>query len=105
VSEKENLANHISIEMGMPIAQSRDEVTYGMTYFRWYLDNAVECLAPEITRETDNELHTVFYEPRGIIVAIAPWNYPFSMAIWTCIQPLLAGNSVIFKTSRECILT
>jgi len=40
-----------------------------------------------------------------VIVAIAPWNYPFSMAIWTCIQPLLAGNSVIFKTSRECIIT
>lgn len=27
------------------------------------------------------------------------------MMVWTCIQPLLAGNSVIFKTSKECILT
>jgi acyl-CoA reductase-like NAD-dependent aldehyde dehydrogenase len=104
-TERENLAKYISLEMGMPIRQARDEVIYGMTYFRWYLDHAVEYLRPEVTRETDTELHTVFYEPRGLIVAIAPWNYPFSMAIWTCIQPLLAGNSVIFKTSRECILT
>jgi succinate-semialdehyde dehydrogenase/glutarate-semialdehyde dehydrogenase len=27
------------------------------------------------------------------------------MFVWTCIQALLAGNSIIFKTSKECILT
>jgi succinate-semialdehyde dehydrogenase / glutarate-semialdehyde dehydrogenase len=91
--------------MGMPIRQARDEVAYGMIYMRWYIDHAVEYLSPEITRETSTELHTVYYEPRWVIAAIAPWNYPFSMCIWTCIQALLAGNSVIFKTSKECILT
>ena len=63
-NERENLAKYISLEMGMPIRQSRDEVTYGMTYFRWYLDHTIEYLRPEITRETETELHTVFYEPR-----------------------------------------
>jgi succinate-semialdehyde dehydrogenase / glutarate-semialdehyde dehydrogenase len=27
------------------------------------------------------------------------------MFVWTCIQALLTGNSMIFKTSKECILT
>ena len=76
-----------------------------MIYFRWYLDHALESLSPEITRETDTEIHTVYYEPRGVVLAITPWNYPFSMSIWTCIQALLAGNSVMWKTSKECILT
>lgn len=40
-----------------------------------------------------------------MVVAIAPWNYPFSMMIWTCMQAIIAGNSVIFKTSKETILT
>jgi succinate-semialdehyde dehydrogenase / glutarate-semialdehyde dehydrogenase len=102
---RESLAYSIAREMGMPVRQARDEVSYGLGYFRWYLDHAVEYLSPEITRETETELHTVYYEPRSVILAIAPWNYPFSMMVWTCIQPLLAGNSVIFKTSRECILT
>lgn len=102
---RENIAQSIAREMGMPIRQARDEVQYGMMYFRWYLDHAVEHLSPEVTRETATELHTVYYEPRGVVVAIAPWNYPFSMFVWTCIQPLLAGNSVVFKTSKECILT
>lgn len=102
---REEVAQSIAREMGMPVRQARDEVQYGMTYFRWYLDHAVEYLSPDITRETETELHTVYYEPRGVVVAIAPWNYPFSMFVWTCIQALLAGNTVVFKTSKECILT
>lgn len=102
---REPLAVSLTTEMGMPIRQARDEVQYGMMYFRWYLDHASEYLAPEITRETEQELHIVTHEPHGVVVAIAPWNYPFSMMIWTCMQALLAGNSVIFKTSKECILT
>jgi succinate-semialdehyde dehydrogenase / glutarate-semialdehyde dehydrogenase len=61
---QEDLAQSIAREMGMPIRQSRDEVAYGMVYFAWYLDHAVEYLSPEITRETPTELHTVYYEPR-----------------------------------------
>ncbi len=100
-----DIAESIAREMGMPVRQARDEVEYGMVYFSWYLDHATDHLSPLITRETPTELHTVYYEPRWVVVAITPWNYPFSMCIWTCIQALLAGNSVIWKTSKECILT
>ena len=54
----------ISMEMGMPIRQARDEVVFGLTYFRWYLENAEKYLSSEVTRETETELHTVFYEPK-----------------------------------------
>lgn len=102
---KEKIAQTLSEEMWMPIRQASDEVQYGITYFSWYLENAVKYLSPEISYENEKELHRVFYEPKWVVVAIAPWNYPFSMMIWTSIQALLAGNSVIFKTSKETILT
>ena len=98
LTKKEELAQRISAEMGMPIVQARDEVEYGYMYFRGYLQMCEDALKPEITKETDTELHTVFYEPKWVVAAIAPWNYPFSMCIWTSIQALLAGNTVIFKT-------
>lgn len=104
-TNKEKIAKSISEEMWMPISQSRDEVAYWMNYFSWYLENAINYLSPEITLENDKELHTVFYEAKWIVVAIAPWNYPFSMFVWTCMQAILAWNSVIFKTSKETILT
>jgi len=62
-------------------------------------------LSPEIVFENDAELHTVIYEPKGVIAAITPWNYPFMLVIWACIQPLLAGNVVVWKISKEVILT
>jgi acyl-CoA reductase-like NAD-dependent aldehyde dehydrogenase len=70
--------------------QAYDEMEYGYMYFKWYLENASKYLSPEITRETEKELHTVYFEAKGVIVAIAPWNYPFSMFVWTSIQALLA---------------
>ena len=105
LTKKEVLAQSISAEMGMPIVQARDEVEYGYMYFKGYLEMCETALKPHITKETATELHQVSYEAKWVVAAIAPWNYPFSMCIWTSIQALLAGNAVIFKTSKEVILT
>ena len=62
VENKEILAQSVATEMGMPIKLARDEVGYGISYFAWYLDHAEEALAPEVTHESDSEIHTVTYE-------------------------------------------
>lgn len=54
----------VALEMGMPIRQARDEVAYGLLYFRWYLDHAEEYLSDVVTRETESELHIVSYEAK-----------------------------------------
>lgn len=105
LEKKEILSQSVATEMGMPIRLARDEVQYGLNYFLWYLDHAEKYLSPEVTFENDREIHTVFYEPKGVIAAITPWNYPFMLFVWACIQSLLAGNAVIWKISKEVILT
>src|SRR2546423_119947 len=44
-------------------------------------------------------------EPMGVIGQIAPWNYPFWMAIWKVGPALAAGNSVILKPASATPLT
>lgn len=100
-TNKEKIANLISLEMGMPITQSREEVESGLNYFNWYLNNAEKYLSPEITFENDIEIHKVFYEPKGIVVSITPWNYPFSNLIWQSCQNLIVGNVVINKPDQN----
>lgn len=39
-------------------------------------------------------------EPYGIIGAIAPWNFPLSMASWKCGPALAAGNAIVLKPSE-----
>jgi aldehyde dehydrogenase (NAD+) len=42
----------------------------------------------------------VVYEPKGNSLVIAPWNYPFNLAIKPLIQSIGAGNTVILKPSE-----
>lgn len=42
----------------------------------------------------------VRYEPLGVCLIIAPWNYPFSLCIGPLVSALAAGNSVIIKPSE-----
>lgn len=39
----------------------------------------------------------VFKEPYGVILAIAPWNAPFTLGIRSIAYPLAAGNTVVLK--------
>ncbi len=40
------------------------------------------------------------YEPKGVCLIIAPWNYPFNLCIGPLISCLAAGNTAIIKPSE-----
>lgn len=40
------------------------------------------------------------YENKGVVLVIAPWNYPFQLAIAPLIAALSAGNTVVIKPSE-----
>jgi len=102
---KQELALLETKEMGMPISQSLGSVDFGLSYFKWYLENAEKCLAPEITYEDNKSVHEVFYEPIGTAAVITPWNFPFSNMILGVMPNLVVGNTVVFKHSEECPLS
>lgn len=42
----------------------------------------------------------VYKEPYGTVLVIAPWNYPFLLAIEPLIMAIAAGNTVVLKPSE-----
>ena len=40
------------------------------------------------------------YEPRGVVLIIAPWNFPFNLTIGPLVSALAAGNRIIVKPSE-----
>lgn len=42
----------------------------------------------------------VRYEPKGVCLIIAPWNYPFNLCIGPLVSCLAAGNTAILKPSE-----
>ena len=97
----DKIANLISLEMGKPITQSESEIKSTLKNIKWDLENAKNCIAPEITFENDTEMQKVFYESKGIVVAISPFNYPFSLCCAIAFQNLIVGNVVISKPDQN----
>lgn len=104
-NQKTEFCTLASSEMGMPISETLTDFDGTIDYADWYFDNAEKYLNPEITFESDKELHRVFHEPIGVAAVIVPWNYPFLNFVWGSLQSLISGNTVVFKHSEECPLS
>lgn len=97
----EEIAQLIAKETGRPIVSARGNVQGGIEYLEAYLEMAGKYLSPQVILETEKEIHRVYREPRGVIAAILPWNYPFMNVVWQCGQALIAGNTIVYKNSEE----
>lgn len=67
-------------------------------------DIAEEALKPIIVEESDAFERRIEREPHGVVLVIAPWNYPYMTAINTVAPALIAGNAVILKHSTQTLL-
>lgn len=47
----------------------------------------------------------IVYEPYGVVLVIAPWNYPFQLLLEPLIGALSAGNCVVLKPSPHAPAT
>ncbi len=66
---------------------------------------APEALAPIVPPAKSGFKRLIRREPVGLVLAIAPWNYPFLTAINTVVPALVAGNAVLLKAASQTILT
>jgi aldehyde dehydrogenase (NAD+) len=47
----------------------------------------------------------IYYEPKGVCLIIAPWNYPFQLIMSPLISAIAAGNCIMLKPSEISIAT
>lgn len=65
---------------------------------------AEEALEPYVPPETTGFRRYIAREPLGIVLVIAPWNYPYLTALNTIVPGLLAGNAIILKHAVQTLL-
>lgn len=66
-------------------------------FFAEFADKEGGTLAPT----ADGAFGFIEDAPYGVVGAIAPWNYPISMAGWKLGPALAAGNAVVLKPSEK----
>ncbi|HEV2079817.1 MAG TPA: aldehyde dehydrogenase family protein [Allosphingosinicella sp.] len=64
---------------------------------------AEEALAPDVREEGPSRRY-VSRLPVGLVLVIAPWNFPFLTAANTIIPALIAGNAVLLKHASQTLL-
>jgi len=102
---QDKIAKLTALEMGKPIQQAKDDVTFELEFLDYYIKNASKFLADETVYKKGNEHFRVTHEPYGVCACIAPWNFPLSMANSGVIPALLAGNTIILKPSEYTSLS
>ena len=67
-------------------------------------DIAVDALA-DISIADDAEFKRYIKRvPHGVVLVVAPWNYPYMTAINTVAPALIAGNAVVLKHATQTLL-
>ncbi len=100
-SQRGEIANEITWQMGRPISQSSGEVAGLAERARYMIDIAPNALGKiEVGAKTGFK-RFITREPVGVVLVIAPWNYPYLTSVNAIVPALLAGNPVILKHSAQ----
>jgi len=90
-------------QMGQPVRYGGERRGYEERV-RYMAAIAEEALAPHVPPEMPGFRRYVKREPLGIVLAIAPWNYPYLTASNVVYPALMAGNVVILKHATQTLL-
>ncbi len=104
---KQLLAELECLDMGKPVLEARDiDIADSAAYCRYMAGwtTKIDGRVPSLSAGAGQFGYTL-KEPVGVVGAIIPWNFPFSMACWKVIAPLAAGCTVVLKPSEIASLT
>jgi len=65
---------------------------------------AAEGLRDFVLEDSDTFRRFIRRAPHGVVLVIAPWNYPYMTAINTVVPALIAGNAVVLKHATQTLL-
>jgi acyl-CoA reductase-like NAD-dependent aldehyde dehydrogenase len=96
----EEIVPEIAWQMGRPIRYGGE---FGGFNERasYMADIAIDALAPIEIENSNNFRRVIKRVPHGLVLVVAPWNYPFMTAINTVAPALIAGNAVMLKHASQ----
>jgi len=102
----DELARLESQNSGKPLKLStNNDIPFSIDNLRFFASAARR---PEGTAATEFAAGCTSFvrrEPIGVVGAIAPWNYPFAMAMWKIAPALAAGNAIVIKPAPNTPVT
>ncbi len=99
-AKAEEFGTIITKEMNKPISQSISEVEKCALMMNYYAE-ADNVLQPEKI-ESEYAISEIHYVPKGVILGVMPWNFPFWQVLRFATPAILSGNTVVLKHASIC---
>ncbi len=96
----DDLAHLLTLEQGKPLAEARGEILGGAAYIRWFAEETRRIYGDIIPSPWTDRRLLVTRGPVGVVAAITPWNFPFSMIARKLGAALAAGCTIVIKPSE-----
>jgi acyl-CoA reductase-like NAD-dependent aldehyde dehydrogenase len=103
--QTEDLARTLTLEVGKPIRQARNELKGLVTRLDFFLEASAGTLREEKVFGDGAMEERISHEPLGVVANISAWNYPYFVGSNVFVPALIAGNAVLYKPSEHATLT
>ena len=102
VDRADVLAAELTWQIGRPLAQTPFEIRRGFQERAHHMiDIAPAMLADVGVEPREGFRRFIRREPLGVVLVLAPWNYPYLASVNAVIPAIMAGNSVILKMAQQ----
>jgi RHH-type proline utilization regulon transcriptional repressor/proline dehydrogenase/delta 1-pyrroline-5-carboxylate dehydrogenase len=91
-------------EVGKPWAEADGDVAEAIDFCKYYARHMRELAKPQKVGGVPGELSLYHYQPRGVALVIAPWNFPLAILCGMAVSALVTGNTVIMKPAEQSSL-
>jgi RHH-type transcriptional regulator, proline utilization regulon repressor / proline dehydrogenase / delta 1-pyrroline-5-carboxylate dehydrogenase len=95
------LAAWIVFETGKPWREADADVAEAVDFCQYYAIEGVKLQSEPQHRNVPGEDNRYFYDPRGVAVVIAPWNFPIAILTGMTAAALVTGNPAIMKPAEQ----
>jgi acyl-CoA reductase-like NAD-dependent aldehyde dehydrogenase len=99
VARADELGDELTRQMGRPLAYTPNEIRRGFQERALYLCSIAETALADISIEPQRRF--IRREPLGVVLVLAPWNYPWLTSVNAVVPAILAGNAVILKMAQQ----
>jgi len=87
------------LEVGKNWAEADADVCEAIDYLEYYGREMIRLGSATRLGDAPGEENRYFYQPRGVGLVIAPWNFPLAISMGMVSAALVAGNAVLYKPS------
>jgi len=89
-------------EAGKTLDDALAELREAVDFCRYYAQEGERSLAHEqVMPGPTGESNRLRLRPRGVFVAISPWNFPLAIFLGQVVAALVAGNAVVAKPAEQ----